>query len=62
MRFSTYRADLIRRPLSYEMVLREKVIAGTPEMVVERLRELRETAPRRSIGRDQPADCSAMSR
>ena len=44
MRFSTYRADLIRGPLSYEMVLREKVIAGTPEMVVERLRELREAA------------------
>jgi hypothetical protein len=37
------------------MVLREKVIAGTPEMVVERLRELREAAPpRRRIGRDQP--------
>ena len=44
MRFSTYRADLIRGPLSYEMVLREKVIVGTPEMVVERLRELREAA------------------
>jgi alkanesulfonate monooxygenase SsuD/methylene tetrahydromethanopterin reductase-like flavin-dependent oxidoreductase (luciferase family) len=44
MRFSTYGADLIRGPLSYEMVLREKVIAGTPEMVVDRLRELREAA------------------
>ena len=44
MRFSTYRADLIRGPLSYEAVLREKVIAGTPEMVVERLRELRDEA------------------
>jgi alkanesulfonate monooxygenase SsuD/methylene tetrahydromethanopterin reductase-like flavin-dependent oxidoreductase (luciferase family) len=44
MRFSTYRADLIRGPLSYEAVLREKVIAGTPEMVVERLRELRAEA------------------
>ena len=33
MRFSTYRADLVQRPLSYEMVLREKVITGTPEMV-----------------------------
>ncbi|HKM72615.1 MAG TPA: hypothetical protein VJX94_21570 [Stellaceae bacterium] len=44
MRFSTYRADLIRGPLSYETVLREKVIAGTPEVVVERLRELREEA------------------
>jgi alkanesulfonate monooxygenase SsuD/methylene tetrahydromethanopterin reductase-like flavin-dependent oxidoreductase (luciferase family) len=44
MRFSTYRADLIRGPLSYERVLREKVIAGTPEMVVERLGELSEAA------------------
>jgi len=44
MRFSTYRADLIRGPLSYEMVLREKVIAGTPEMVAERLYELRGAA------------------
>jgi alkanesulfonate monooxygenase SsuD/methylene tetrahydromethanopterin reductase-like flavin-dependent oxidoreductase (luciferase family) len=44
MRFSTYRADLIRGPLSYEAVLREKVIAGTPEMVVRRLSELREAA------------------
>jgi alkanesulfonate monooxygenase SsuD/methylene tetrahydromethanopterin reductase-like flavin-dependent oxidoreductase (luciferase family) len=44
MRFSTYRADLIRGPLSYETVLREKVIAGTPEMVVRRLSELREAA------------------
>jgi alkanesulfonate monooxygenase SsuD/methylene tetrahydromethanopterin reductase-like flavin-dependent oxidoreductase (luciferase family) len=44
MRFSTYRADLIRGPLSYERVLREKVIAGTPEMVVERLGELGEAA------------------
>jgi len=44
MRFSTYRADLIRGPLSYETVLREKVVAGTPEMVVRRLSELRETA------------------
>ena len=62
MRFSTYRADLVQRPLSYEMVLREKVITGTPEMVVERLRELRETAPRWSIGRGQPAAWSAMSK
>jgi len=44
MRFSTYRADLIRGPLSYETVLREKVIAGTPEMVVRRLSELGEAA------------------
>ena len=44
MRFSTYRADLIRGPLSYETILREKVVAGTPEMVVRRLSELREVA------------------
>ncbi len=44
MRFSTYRADLIRGPMSYEMVLREKCIAGTPEMVVARLRELEDEA------------------
>jgi alkanesulfonate monooxygenase SsuD/methylene tetrahydromethanopterin reductase-like flavin-dependent oxidoreductase (luciferase family) len=44
MRFSTYRADLIREPLSYETILREKVVAGTPEMVVRRLTELREAA------------------
>lgn len=44
MRFSTYRPDLIRGPMSYEMVLREKCIAGTPEMVVERLKQLRDEA------------------
>ncbi len=44
MRFSTYRPDLIRGPMNYETVLREKGIAGTPEMVTERLKELRDTA------------------
>ncbi|MBV9824175.1 MAG: LLM class flavin-dependent oxidoreductase [Alphaproteobacteria bacterium] len=44
MRFATYRADLIRGPLSYEAVLREKCIAGTPEMVIARIAELRDTA------------------
>lgn len=44
MRFSSYRADLLRGPLSYDEVLREKGIVGTPDMVVERLRELREAA------------------
>jgi alkanesulfonate monooxygenase SsuD/methylene tetrahydromethanopterin reductase-like flavin-dependent oxidoreductase (luciferase family) len=44
MRFSTYRPDLVRGPLSYETVLREKCIAGTPEMVTARLRELRAEA------------------
>ena len=64
MRFSTYRADLIRGPLSYEMVLREKVIAGTPEIVVERLRELREAAHHLDgvSAEINPSACSAMSR
>jgi alkanesulfonate monooxygenase SsuD/methylene tetrahydromethanopterin reductase-like flavin-dependent oxidoreductase (luciferase family) len=44
MRFSTYRPDLIRGPMTYETVLREKAIAGTPEMVTERLMELRDAA------------------
>ncbi len=44
MRFSSYRADLLRGPLSYAEVLREKGIVGTPEMVVDRLHELREAA------------------
>ena len=44
MRFASYRADLRRGPMSYDEVLREKGIAGTPEMVVDRLRQLREEA------------------
>jgi alkanesulfonate monooxygenase SsuD/methylene tetrahydromethanopterin reductase-like flavin-dependent oxidoreductase (luciferase family) len=44
MRFSTYRQDLVRGPMNYETVRREKGIVGTPEMVVERLMELRDTA------------------
>src|SRR5665213_3367667 len=44
MRFSTYRPDLIRGPMNYETVLREKAIAGTPEMVVARLKQLRDEA------------------
>ena len=44
MRFSQYRADLVRGPLSYAEVQCEKGIVGTPEMVVERLCELREAA------------------
>jgi alkanesulfonate monooxygenase SsuD/methylene tetrahydromethanopterin reductase-like flavin-dependent oxidoreductase (luciferase family) len=44
MRFSTYRADLIRGPMNYETVRREKGIVGTPEMVTERLMELRDKA------------------
>jgi alkanesulfonate monooxygenase SsuD/methylene tetrahydromethanopterin reductase-like flavin-dependent oxidoreductase (luciferase family) len=44
MRFSTYRPDLIRGPMNYETVRREKGIVGTPDMVTERLIELRDTA------------------
>ena len=44
MRFATYRPDLIRGPMSYETVLREKCIAGTPAMVVARLKQLRDEA------------------
>ena len=44
MRFSTYRPDLIRGPMNYETVRREKGIVGTPEMVTARLIELRDTA------------------
>jgi alkanesulfonate monooxygenase SsuD/methylene tetrahydromethanopterin reductase-like flavin-dependent oxidoreductase (luciferase family) len=44
MRFSQYRADLVRGPLSYDEVRREKGIVGTPEMVVDRLAELRDAA------------------
>jgi alkanesulfonate monooxygenase SsuD/methylene tetrahydromethanopterin reductase-like flavin-dependent oxidoreductase (luciferase family) len=44
MRFSQYRADLLRGPLSYDEVQREKGIVGTPETVVDRLEELREAA------------------
>jgi alkanesulfonate monooxygenase SsuD/methylene tetrahydromethanopterin reductase-like flavin-dependent oxidoreductase (luciferase family) len=44
MRFSSYRADLLRGPLSYEEVLADKGIVGTPEMVVARLRQLRDEA------------------
>jgi alkanesulfonate monooxygenase SsuD/methylene tetrahydromethanopterin reductase-like flavin-dependent oxidoreductase (luciferase family) len=44
MRFSTYRPDLIRGPMNYATVLREKGIAGTPDMVTARLKELRDEA------------------
>jgi hypothetical protein len=44
MRFSTYRPDLIRGPMNYATVLREKGIAGTPETVTERLMKLRDDA------------------
>jgi alkanesulfonate monooxygenase SsuD/methylene tetrahydromethanopterin reductase-like flavin-dependent oxidoreductase (luciferase family) len=44
MRFSRYRADLVRGPLSYDEVQREKGIVGTPEIVADRLEELREAA------------------
>ena len=44
MRFATYRADLVRGPLTYEAALRQKGIVGTPDMVTARIRELQETA------------------
>ena len=37
MRFATYRADLVRGPLSYAEVQREKGIVGTPDMVADRI-------------------------
>ena len=40
MQFSSYRADLARGPMHYDEVLREKGIVGTPEMAVDRLRQL----------------------
>jgi alkanesulfonate monooxygenase SsuD/methylene tetrahydromethanopterin reductase-like flavin-dependent oxidoreductase (luciferase family) len=40
MQFSSYRADLARGPMRYDEVLREKGIVGTPEIVVDRLRQL----------------------
>ena len=44
MRFATYRPDLVRGPISYQQVLQEKGIVGTPDMVTARLQQLRETA------------------
>jgi alkanesulfonate monooxygenase SsuD/methylene tetrahydromethanopterin reductase-like flavin-dependent oxidoreductase (luciferase family) len=44
MRFSTYRPDLMRGPMNYETVRREKGIVGTPETVTARLIELRDAA------------------
>jgi alkanesulfonate monooxygenase SsuD/methylene tetrahydromethanopterin reductase-like flavin-dependent oxidoreductase (luciferase family) len=42
MRFATYRADLLRGPLTYETALQQKGIVGTPDMVAERIAELQE--------------------
>ncbi len=44
MRFATYRADLLRGPLTYEAALQQKGIIGTPDMVAARIAELRDTA------------------
>jgi alkanesulfonate monooxygenase SsuD/methylene tetrahydromethanopterin reductase-like flavin-dependent oxidoreductase (luciferase family) len=44
MRFATYRADLVRGPLSYAEVQREKGIVGSPDVVAERLMQLRDEA------------------
>jgi alkanesulfonate monooxygenase SsuD/methylene tetrahydromethanopterin reductase-like flavin-dependent oxidoreductase (luciferase family) len=55
IRFSTYRADLIRGPMNYERALHEKCIVGTPDMVIARLRELAdENRARRRLRRGQP--------
>jgi alkanesulfonate monooxygenase SsuD/methylene tetrahydromethanopterin reductase-like flavin-dependent oxidoreductase (luciferase family) len=43
MRFATYRADLVRGPLTYEAALRQKGIVGTPDIVAARIAELRDT-------------------
>jgi alkanesulfonate monooxygenase SsuD/methylene tetrahydromethanopterin reductase-like flavin-dependent oxidoreductase (luciferase family) len=44
MRFATYRADLVRGPLTYAEVQREKGIIGTPDMVADRIAQLRDDA------------------
>ena len=44
MRFATYRADLVRGPLTYAEVQREKGIVGTPDVVAARLMQLRDEA------------------
>ena len=44
MRFSTYRPDLVRGPMSYEQARQEKGIVGTPDMVTAQLKELQEVA------------------
>ena len=44
MRFATYRADLVRGPLSYAEVQREKGIVGTPDFVADRIMQLRDEA------------------
>ena len=44
MRFATYRADLVRGPLTYAEVQREKGIVGTPDFVAGRIMQLRDEA------------------
>jgi alkanesulfonate monooxygenase SsuD/methylene tetrahydromethanopterin reductase-like flavin-dependent oxidoreductase (luciferase family) len=44
MRFATYRADLLRGPLTYETALQQKGIVGTPDMVAQRIAELQATS------------------
>jgi alkanesulfonate monooxygenase SsuD/methylene tetrahydromethanopterin reductase-like flavin-dependent oxidoreductase (luciferase family) len=44
MRFATYRADLVRGPLTYEAALHQKGIVGTPDIVAARIAELRDVA------------------
>jgi hypothetical protein len=44
MQFSKYRPDLVRGPMNYETVRQEKGIVGTPDMVADRLMQLRDEA------------------
>ena len=43
MRFATYRADLVRGPLTYDAALRQKGLVGTADFVTRRIEELRDT-------------------
>ena len=43
MRFATYRADLVRGPLTYDAALRQKGLVGTVDFVTRRIEELRDT-------------------
>jgi alkanesulfonate monooxygenase SsuD/methylene tetrahydromethanopterin reductase-like flavin-dependent oxidoreductase (luciferase family) len=42
MRFASYRADLVRGPLTYDVALRQKGFVGTPDHVASRIAALRE--------------------
>lgn len=61
MRFATYRADLLRGPLMYEVVLQQEGIVGTPDMVVGRIAELRDTAGLDGISAEEPISVDALT-